>query len=376
MHKTKRLALLCLLLVASIGSAVVVQATGVMQRFGSIEKAEINIQSASVTLLLTAEDRQKVMDIVLMNPQIQELLEDADNYTIEVSEVFDINEVSFDVNEGVSGGVELVPREGIAQAIITINNDYGEEFGVQVITVTVDLENEEITETEVNPEIRKPKVIDDTLSPSELVQNPSEYDGAVVTVSGKVSLLGEVFGYLFMLDETVTVFYRHEAADVDVSSIENGDMVTVTGRFSSPDTVYALKIDEVHPETDVPEVEDDVQPPSETDQNASEDDDAAESDEVNPEIPGPNVDEAVLPLSELVQEASNYDGVVVTVSGKVSLLGEVFGYLFMLDETVTVFYVHEEATVDVSNIENGDTVTVTGRFAAPDTIYATKIEKN
>ncbi len=48
----------------------------------------------------------------------------------------------------------------------------------------------------------------------------------------------------------------------------------------------------------------------------------------------------------------------------------------MLDEKVTVFYSHEEATVDVSNIENGDTVTVTGRFAAPDTIYATKIEKN
>ena len=243
MQKTKRLALLCLLLVASVGSAVVVQATGVMQRFGSIEKAEINIQSASVTLLLTAEDRQKVMDIVLMNPQIQELLEGADNYTIEVSEVFDINEVSFDVNEGVSGGVELVPREGIAQAIITINNDYGEEFGVQVITVTVDLENEEITETEVNPEIRKPKVIDDTLSPSELVQNPSEYDGAVVTVSGRVSLLGEVFGYLFMLDETVTVFYRHEEANVDVSNIENGDTVTVTGKFSSPDTIYALKIE-------------------------------------------------------------------------------------------------------------------------------------
>jgi hypothetical protein len=376
MQKTKRSALLCLLLVASVGSAVVVQATGVMQRFGSIEKAEINIQSASVTLLLTAEDRQKVMDIVLMDPQIQELLEGADNYTIEVSEVFDINEVSFDVNEGVSGGVELVPREGVAEAIITINNDYGEEFGVQVITVTVDLENEEITETEVNPEIRKPKVIDDTLSPSELVQNPSEYDGAVVTVSGKVSLLGEVFGYLFMLDETVTVFYRHEEADVDVSSIENGDTVTVTGRFASPDTVYALKIDEVNPETDVPEVENDVLPPSETEQNASEYDDDAKDDEVNPEIPVPNFDEAVLSPSELVQEASNYDGVVVTVSGKVSLLGEVFGYLFMLDETVEVFYVHEEATVDVSNIENGDTVTVTGKFAAPHTIYATRIEKN
>lgn len=243
MQKTKRLALLCLLLVASVGSAVVVQATGVMQRFGNVERAEINIQSASVTLLLTAEDRQTIMDMVLMNPQIQELLVGADNYTIEVSEVFDINEVSFDVNEGVSGGIELVPREGVAQAIITINNDYGEEFGVQVITVTVDLENEEITEIEVNPEVRKPKVVDDALSPSELVQNPSAYDGAVVTVSGRVSLLGEVFGSLFMLDEKVTVFYSHEEATVDVSSIQNGDTVTVTGRFVAPDTIYALSIE-------------------------------------------------------------------------------------------------------------------------------------
>ncbi|PVX24976.1 MAG: hypothetical protein CW691_05980 [Candidatus Bathyarchaeum sp.] len=79
---------------------------------------------------------------------------------------------------------------------------------------------------------------------------------------------------------------------------------------------------------------------------------------------------------ELVQDASQYDGSVVTVSGKVSLLGEVFGSLFMLDDTVTVFYSHQDATVDVSNIENGDTVTVTGKFVAPNTIYALSIEKN
>jgi hypothetical protein len=64
-------------------------------------------------------------------------------------------------------------------------------------------------------------------------------------VSGKVSLLGEVFGYLFMLDETVTVFYHHEEASVDVSNIENGDYVTVTGKFSSPETIYALEIEKM-----------------------------------------------------------------------------------------------------------------------------------
>jgi hypothetical protein len=57
--------LLCLLLVASVGSAVVAHATGVMQSFGNIEKAEIEIQTASVSLILTPEDRQKVTDIVI-----------------------------------------------------------------------------------------------------------------------------------------------------------------------------------------------------------------------------------------------------------------------------------------------------------------------
>ena len=236
MVKTKRLALLCLLLVVSSGVAVLAQATGIMQIFGNIEKAEIDVQTASVFLKLTPEDRQKAIDIALLDSQIQELLEGADNYTIGVSEIFDVRET-------VSGGIELVPKEGVAKVTIEINNDYGEEFGVQVITVTVDLVNEEITETQVNPEKRKPKVIEETLSPSDLVQNPSEYDGVIVTVSGKVSLLGEVFGSLFMLDEKVTVFYGHEEATVDISNIENGDTVTVTGKFVAPDTIYAIKIE-------------------------------------------------------------------------------------------------------------------------------------
>jgi len=42
---------------------------------------------------------------------------------------------------------------------------------------------------------------------------------------------------------------------------------------------------------------------------------------------------------------------------------------------VTVIYSHEEATVDMSDIKNGDTVTVTGKFNEPNLIYTTKIEK-
>ena len=240
--KTKRLALLCLLLIASASTAIVVQAAGLMQDFRSAETTEITVNMETVTLILTAEDKQRVMDLVLMDSQIQQLLESADNYTIEVSEIFDINEVSFDLD--VAGnGIALVPREGVAQATITINNDYGEEFGVQVIIVTVNLETEEITETDVQPETVRPKIQDGIVSIMELVEKASAYDGVVVTVSGEVSILGEVFGSLFELDETITVFYAHAAAVVDVSNISNGDTVTVTGSFVAPDTIYATAIE-------------------------------------------------------------------------------------------------------------------------------------
>ena len=230
------------MLIASASTAIVVQAAGLMQDFRSAETTEITVNMETVTLILTAEDRQRVMDLVLMDSQIQQLLESADNYTIEVSEIFDINEVSFDLD--VAGnGIALVPREGVAQATITINNDYGEEFGVQVIIVTVNLETEEITETDVQPETVRPKIQDGIVSIMELVEKASAYDGVVVTVSGEVSILGEVFGSLFELDETITVFYAHAAAVVDVSNISNGDTVTVTGSFVAPDTIYATAIE-------------------------------------------------------------------------------------------------------------------------------------
>jgi hypothetical protein len=101
----------------------------------------------------------------------------------------------------------------------------------------------EITNTEVKPEVRKPKIIEKPMLPNELVEKASEFDGVVVTVSGKVSLLGEVFGSLFELDNSVTVFYAHEEATIDVSGIENGDTVTVTGKFAAPDVIYALTIE-------------------------------------------------------------------------------------------------------------------------------------
>jgi len=238
MHKRKRLALLSLLLLASVGSAVVVDALGVLQSLASsFEEFEVNVQAVELSSMLSQEEREKAINIVLMDSQVQEMLEGVDDFNVQVSEVFEIYEIE--------GGIALVPEERLALVTLQINKDYGEEFGVQVVKFTVDLLNDEIKETEENPEIRKPKVHEGTISPSELVQNPSEYDGVIVTVSGKVSLLGEVFGYLFVLDETVSVFYRHEEASLDVSNIENGDYVKVTGKFSSPEIIYALEIEKM-----------------------------------------------------------------------------------------------------------------------------------
>jgi hypothetical protein len=235
MKREKRFAILGFLLLLSFCAAVVVHAANILQSYGNVEESEINFDSASVSLVLTPEERETAINLVLMAPQIADLLITAENYTVEASEIFDIIETY--------EGINLVPKHGVALVTLVINKDYGEEFGVQSVKVTVDIEQQEITKTEVKSEVIKPKIIENPMLPSELVENASEYDGAVVTVSGKVSLLGEVFGSLFELDETVTVFYAHQEATVDVSDIENGDTVTVTGKFAAPDMIYALEIE-------------------------------------------------------------------------------------------------------------------------------------
>ena len=235
MEKTKKIAILGFLLLLSFCSAVIVHAANILQSYSNIEESEINIDLASVSLLLTPEERESAINLVLMATKIEDLLKTADNYTAEASEIFDIRET----NEGIN----LIPKPGVALVTLEINKDYGEEFGIQIVKVTVDIEQMEITNTEVKPEIIKSKIINNLISLNELVENSSDYDGVVVTVSGKVSLLGEVFGSLFELDKTVTVFYAHEEAIVDVSAIKNGDTVTVTGKFVAPDMIYALEIE-------------------------------------------------------------------------------------------------------------------------------------
>jgi hypothetical protein len=251
MQKTKRLALLGLLLLVSVGSAVVARASGVLGGLaGNVEEAEISMRTIvgpSVTTNLPPHVyEEKATEIVLMDSWIQEFLDGADNYIIQVSDALYVKNV-------YDGGraVELGMRVGFAKVTIKITNDYGEEIGVQVIEAIVDMENEEITERyEVTPEVIKPKVKEGITPLSELMNNHSDYYDVIVTVSGKVSALGEEtrlmgvpFESLFELDEMVTVIYSHDEATVDVSGIENGDTVIVTGKFGEPNLIYATKIE-------------------------------------------------------------------------------------------------------------------------------------
>ncbi|MGD9131558.1 MAG: hypothetical protein PVH73_08320 [Candidatus Bathyarchaeota archaeon] len=251
MQKTKRLALLGLLLLASVGSAVAAQASGVLGGFADEgEAVEIGDRVRTVVVpgvtFTPSVDTEKAKEIVLMDSWIQEFLDDADDYFIQVVDAIYVKNV-------YDGGksVELGMKWGFAKVTIKITNDYGEEIGVQVIEAIVDMENEEITERyEVTSEVIKPKVKEGITPLSELMKNHSDYYDVIVTVSGKVSslgeenyLLGEPFDSLFELDEMVTVIYSHDEATVDVSGIENGDTVTVTGKFWEPNLIYATKIE-------------------------------------------------------------------------------------------------------------------------------------
>lgn len=91
----------------------------------------------------------------------------------------------------------------------------------------------------------------------------------------------------------------------------------------------------------------------------------------------PPMSEAIpVTMDELSNNPSKYHLKRVTVSGTVSQLGSLRGPYFYLDEKILVRYLKEDNTfIDISNVKNGDYVTVTGRFLSPDTIYAESIEK-
>lgn len=65
----------------------------------------------------------------------------------------------------------------------------------------------------------------------ELLRNPAKYHRYRIHVFGTVSHLGLVGGPYFMLDEKLRVCFIHDEITVDISQFNNGDYVSVIGRF-------------------------------------------------------------------------------------------------------------------------------------------------
>jgi len=234
----KKLALLSLLTLVSVGAAVVVNASGALGFLA--HKGEVRIDEVLIFTKLTSDQRAKAIEMALGDSQIEGMLEGVDYYRTSVSDVFDVQKIE--------GGIALIPKEGLALVGLQIYKDYGEEFGVKVVKVTIDLLEEEVKEIEENPEVRKPKVHEGIISTDELLSNPSKYQDQVVTVSGVVGDLGLLRGPYFRLDGKLLVCYLWDETNIYPTQIkdkiQNGDSVVVTGKFHG-DTIYAEKVEKV-----------------------------------------------------------------------------------------------------------------------------------
>lgn len=151
----KKLALLGVLMLVAAGTAVAAKASGVMQ--GIVASGEKMIPMA-VDAKLSAEQMAAAEAIALADSRIQAMLEEADNYTIQVSGIVDVEE--FEVR--LEDGKLIIPitfQEEKATVGIRIYKEYRttQELGLKECYVTVDLSEEKVTEIRENPEVREPK---------------------------------------------------------------------------------------------------------------------------------------------------------------------------------------------------------------------------
>ena len=156
----KRLALLGFLMLVSVGMAYAVNASDDLKEltagvFGrTLMRNDVRIDEELIYTKLSPDQRAKAVEIALEDPQVQEILEGEDDYVITVANVYDLQEIEVGDRRGE---ITLIPKEGLALVEILIYNDYGEEFGLKVVKVPVDVLKEEVKEIEECPEVRKPK---------------------------------------------------------------------------------------------------------------------------------------------------------------------------------------------------------------------------
>ena len=150
----KKLVLLGFLMLLSVGMAYAVNASDDLKEicFGVFKAPanEVRIDEGVIPQYakLSEDQRAKAVEIALGDPQVQEILEEADNYQIGyVGNIFDMQETE--------RGIALIPREGFALVEIQILKKYDQELGLKIYEITVDLLEEEVTEIKEYPEIRK-----------------------------------------------------------------------------------------------------------------------------------------------------------------------------------------------------------------------------
>ena len=179
----------------------------------------------------------------------------------------------------------------------------------------------------------------DLVAIDELLNNPSKYNRWSLYFVGKVSDLSLIEN-TFKLDAKLLVCYKYYEVDlseqINAEDIKNGEYVTVIGTFfQERSTLYAEKIEKKKQE-----------PPS------------------------------TLTVDELLSNATEYDGQMVQVFGRVSDLESLDGPFFKLDGKILVCYAYDniDLSSQISGVENGDPMIVTGMFSHDNmTLYARHI---
>jgi hypothetical protein len=203
----KKLALLGFLMLVSVGIAYTVAASDALKglALGVFGRNEIRIDERLIPQFtkLSEEQRAKAVEIALGDPQVQGILEGADNYYTSVSDVF---EVAKDAH------VRIIPKEGLALVELRIYKDYDEEVGLKVVNVIVDLTEEKVKEINEFPEARVPKAQGEVQSGETAIQIGKQFLDGIGYVTGDV---------LFVkLDEENPNFYWHELAKLEKPDVQ------------------------------------------------------------------------------------------------------------------------------------------------------------
>ncbi|KON26986.1 hypothetical protein AC480_04960 [miscellaneous Crenarchaeota group archaeon SMTZ1-55] len=252
--------LLAVLMLMSAGLAYAVSASDALKglALGVFGAHEIVIDADLMLTSLSPDQRAKAVEIALGYPPVQEMLEDVDDYSTSVADVYELQAIDGG-DHGTS--IALLSKERVALVDIRLIKDYRgvfrDEFGVKAVKVTVDLLEEQVMEIEEGTEVHTSNVHESVLALDELLGHPSVYHGQVVRVSGVMSDLGLLRCPCFTLDgnRALLIWYLYDETNIYPTQIQdkvqNGDPIVVTGRFFyEPQNVetyrmYAEKVEKI-----------------------------------------------------------------------------------------------------------------------------------